>query len=852
MKKDLEVLILSALLHDIGKFVQRGANDEYLKNVEAYSEKSGPWHVHYTDCFLKKEMPFPKQLKDFRSEIARTASAHHHPDENNLLEMSLMTANCLSNGIKAVPKVNGDEPKEGFRKSRLVPIFDEIELLNHKASSNWFYQLEELKELEELKSSSKGMFPKKGNPNEGKPDDYMKLYKNFLSKIRDLKTDIDFKFYLEGLISVLENYTWCIPSNCSGKKLDVSLFDHLFTTAGIAQSLYCYHKEKSSIPRWEDGENKFILVTASLSGIQQYIFGINKSSGRGVSKIFRARSFFLQAVTNSILLEIQNKLGLFSVCRLVDSASKFMLILPAINSVKQYLESLDNDLQDWFLKKFKGMLTMNFDWKTELCHKDFLVENFQSKINEANENLEEAKYCKLKNSIASEGTVIGGEDSNYDEEVDKICQICGINAKDEKCSKRYTKEQEIEISICSDCYKQITYIGRNLPKINYLIYKTKGEINLFGGIGLSITKNTKFLSQLDDVFHVERFCDDNAFRKVRLARHLPSTEKELKKDSPWRELFIQDDDFKNEYKTFSQIALKSKKIKQNGELTGRSLLGFFKADVDNLGLIFSSGLEGKLSPARFASISRVMNIFFSDYLAKLMVIEKKYSDIYVIFAGGDDMFVVGPWHNIIDFAIELRRKFSLFCAENSDISFSAGILAAKPRLPIRKAADIVEEKLEESKRINDTRNKRYKDSVCFLELPKFKDKQLPKSKDKHKLKQEFGNNAVSWEEFEKLIERGKFFDKAVENHERTNFSTSFLHRLLNYHKMYLSFIREGKIRDGRYLSLAHYDIGRNIQGKGDKNEIYKLLKIFAVGVEDRPELVRLDIPLFYAINRNRD
>jgi CRISPR/Cas system-associated protein Cas10 (large subunit of type III CRISPR-Cas system) len=47
-----------------------------------------------------------------------------------------------------------------------------------------------------------------------------------------------------------------------------------------------------------------------------------------------------------------------------------------------------------------------------------------------------------------------------------------------------------------------------------------------------------------------------------------------------------------------------KKWTAKENFTGRSLLSFLKADVDNLGLIFSIGLGDNLSVARLASLSR--------------------------------------------------------------------------------------------------------------------------------------------------------------------------------------------------------------------------------------------------------
>ena len=71
--------------------------------------------------------------------------------------------------------------------------------------------------------------------------------------------------------------------------------------------------------------------------------------------------------------------------------------------------------------------------------------------------------------------------------------------------------------------------------------------------------------------------------------------------------------------------------------------------------------------------------------------------------------------------------------------------------------------------------------------------------------------------------------------------------------MYRKFTRENKIKFGRYLSLAHYDIARNILSSKNPNqeELEMLYEIFVVGVSERPVLDRLNIPLFYAINSNR-
>ena len=821
MEKELNILVLSALLHDIGKFAQR-AKRPYSQEMEgeyltSFKGRQGHWHTVYSDNFIENDLPLPERLQEQRSKIARTASAHHRPNETSLAEMAISIADRLSAGSDRIEE-ESEETKVGFRESRLISIFDEIELVKHRfeAPGNAFHK------LVPLDTGSEDIFPQPGTP-KGPAKDYEVLFDQFLAALKDLKTDIDVPFYIDSLISLLEKFTWPIPSSAYKTLPDVSLYDHAYSTASIAQALYLYHHQNESVPNWKDEEAKFILMGGDLSGIQEYIFGISRNSGKGVSKIFRARSFFLQALTRSVLLETQKRLGLFSVFRLIDTGGKFILLLPAIEKFESHLNALDEEVQLWFRSKFKGQLTLNLSWSTRMCQRDFRLEHLQSKINAVNESIEEAKYRKLHKTFALKGPVI---DDNYEEDEGGNCTLCDSNASNEVSSREYEEKEELEISVCADCYEQVAYIGTRLPRTNYLIYGSNGKVKLFGGNKLSLSENAP--SDLKDVFLVESIVDSGIFSRVRLARHLPIITSEELQDEKWFNLFNQEEGdlglIKEQPKTFNLIAQKSKR-KKDDKLVGRELLSFLKADVDNLGLIFSQGLGERMSIARFTSISRMLNVFFSEYLVDL--VKSEFPDIYVVYAGGDDLFLVGPWWQTIRFSILLRKKLSLFCAENPDITISAGIFISKPRFPMRMAVGLVEDSLDQAKKVRDPSH--IKDSINLL------------------------GETLAWEELEELLELGDKFDKALQEKKRTNFSTAFLYRLLNYHKMYREFISAKKMKSGRYLSLAHYDIGRNIQEQKQNNreELEMLYHIFTVGVSERPELARLNIPLFYALNLNR-
>jgi CRISPR-associated protein Csm1 len=129
---------------------------------------------------------------------------------------------------------------------------------------------------------------------------------------------------------------------------------------------------------------------------------------------------------------------------------------------------------------------------------------------------------------------------------------------------------------------------------------------------------------------------------------------------------------------------------------GDKLLGYLKADIDSLGKILERGFkESKPSISRFVTFSRMLETFFNGYLSEKL--KNDFKEVYTIFSGGDDFFVLGPWDKSIEFARFMRKDFSNFCAGNPDLTFSAGITLVKPHEPLSYCAEIVEAKLKESK-----------------------------------------------------------------------------------------------------------------------------------------------------------
>jgi CRISPR-associated protein Csm1 len=134
---------------------------------------------------------------------------------------------------------------------------------------------------------------------------------------------------------------------------------------------------------------------------------------------------------------------------------------------------------------------------------------------------------------------------------------------------------------------------------------------------------------------------------------------------------------------------------------GDEKLAALKLDVDNLGALFRDRNEDD-----YKKLSESLKKFFDDDLLQLIRSLGMQQNIYVVFSGGDDCFLIGTWEKIFELAISLRQKFAEFqrnlksqiiSLPKEDITFSAGIIVFSPHYPMLQLSEEVEDALSESK-----------------------------------------------------------------------------------------------------------------------------------------------------------
>lgn len=146
------------------------------------------------------------------------------------------------------------------------------------------------------------------------------------------------------------------------------------------------------------------------------------------------------------------------------------------------------------------------------------------------------------------------------------------------------------------------------------------------------------------------------------------------------------------------------------EFAENSYLGVLRMDVDGLGARFRN-VKTKDDYRQFSQ--RLDKFFLSDiveengtYIYKTKstlyrIWETNYSeDTTIIYAGGDDIFVVGRWNLVLSFAEMIHAKFMENFATDG-LTLSGGMAIVDGKFPIAKGAELAGEAEDVAKHFND-------------------------------------------------------------------------------------------------------------------------------------------------------
>ncbi|MFZ5859849.1 MAG: type III-A CRISPR-associated protein Cas10/Csm1 [Spirochaetota bacterium] len=776
-----EEIVVAALLHDLGKIAQRAGEEscrtpnmeEQLLPKKRDSTIYTHQHAWYTHGAILKvfegNSSFPKSLRP--EVVARIAASHHNP--SSWAESIIAESDRISSGADRLEKDIEAEQKGSYIEQAQLSIFSSIGLDRERSTRTPMYYA-----VAPLEEKNIHPHPDIKNSREG----YAQVWQGLLDDLRTIR-ETDFENFLSAIDAVLEHWTWAIPSSTMNLP-DISLYDHARTTAAFSSALFRYHEANGTLHDqmaiMNRTEKKFLLVMGDISGIQQYLFDLKTT--KNSAKILRARSFEIRAITESAVRSIMRAFSMSRFGILSAAGGRFFMVLPNVEKAENTLDALRTTIDVEFLKRYLGSLALSISEGLPACFNDFLIKGsaFESTFKNLQLLSGTSKFRKLRKGLEKTGHVLDFYYSSIESAIRNGGKVCDM------CDARPAREQS---DFCNYC-EALIETGARLPKTQYIrLLPASGH-----GLRLLDGETLEFREDLEDARTASEQAGSaavNSYERGRGICRLPYT-------VPRNE-----DGSVKEFSEISRVA------------EGADHLAMFKADLDNLGSIFSRGLAEKLSISRYATLSRMLDYFFSVRVRQ--VIEQSYRNIYTVYSGGDDLCVIGPWQEVIDFATEIRKDFGRYVGDNPDLTISAGIALVGKGLPVARMADEAEEQLEAAK------GNPGKNSIAFLGLP------------------------MGWEKFEELIRKGKDLSTWLRNRR---ISTSLVYGLVTQSEKAEKF-EKGDIKKENALWKSHflYNLRRAEAREKLPEEIVNTMKGFAV---DAGMMKLARIPATYALYANRE
>lgn len=673
--KEKEILIKGALLHDIGKVCYRTG-----KRIN-HSKLGGD----FLEQYLKQNEEAERLLNCVR---------YHHKDylqkanlDKNDLAYIVYEADNIASGMDRRenegeekgfdPKLNLDSIFSVFYSDKKIQVANKYPLIYKDINKAFNYPRKDIS----LATNSN--------------------YEALLNKIKShfITKDIN-QISINQLLQIIEEGFSYVPSSTNRAEVcDISLYVHSKITSAVASCMKLYFDEQqiqdykkycfNSGSKIFRNEKIYLLISGDISGIQDFIYTI---PSKGALKTLRGRSLYIDLLLEEFIDEYLEQIGLSRANVLYSGGGHFYILAPNIEDTKKSIDKLQAKMNRWLMENIGINLYLAIG--TAECSANNLMKS------EAQGNL----FAIVNKKLKDDKTIRYSKDEDFLEHIfnvekekdtaKKECNICH-NLVDKLW--KYNSDEEIACEFCLNLYK----LGQDILTQDLVFVISEEKID--GGI--------KIFGKDKDLYMYAVNIEDIDMFKGKILR-IYSKNNLLENDLAIR-LYLADYSAKNEndeVMTFDDLAKSSCKTDK-----GIKRLGVLRLDIDDLGIAFSSGfvsdkdkIEDNLRYAtlsRYADLSKDISMFFKVAINKICAgdltgcvdFEEKVFNIFgiakakkrkinIIYAGGDDLFLVGAWDEVLEVAIDINRAFKQFT--NGKLTLSAGMAMFSPTYPISKMAEI--------------------------------------------------------------------------------------------------------------------------------------------------------------------
>ena len=652
MEEKLVNLFYGSMLHDIGKIVQRATNEK-----QKHSKIGG----EFLEGFTKNR------------EILNQVKFHHYQElsqaklnKNDLAYITYIADNIAS-GVD-----RREEEDSQFQWDKEVNLADIFNKFNQEKSKRYF-------KPQELDLTIQDVFPTENSSNFNSS-----YYGKITNRIKENLASITFnEDYMQSLLNLFEATASFIPSSTNlAEVVDISLYDHLKLTAGFSAAIYQYLQVKDEQDYFQAlykntqafyREKAFLLTSFDLSGIQEFIYTITSS---GAHKQLRSRSFYLDMICEWMVDCLLKECSLTRANLLYSGGGHAYLLLANTPQTVAKIKEVEKNFNQFFLDKFSTKLYVAFGY-AEFSAKQVMAENDPN------------DYRKIFQKV---GQKISAKKLSRYSAMELMALNQGGKRSGRECSVCHTVNELVEIEEnkvqCASCY-QLASFSKNIQRENLF------EVNEQAKGGLPLGPNA-YLHKIKEEQIKQGKVKGQIYAKNQFYTGLKQGTR----------LWVAD---YNQVSTneFSEYTKREWTKEQMGEVQGIRRMAVMRCDVDDLGYGFIAGFSqqnnGKYNTfSRTATFSRSMSLFFKLYINQFA----KNKRLTIIYSGGDDVFLLGAWDDVLAFSVEFRQHFMNWT--NGKLTLSTGIGIFPDKTPVNVMARLTGD-LEEAAKSNG------KDSICLFD-----------------------------------------------------------------------------------------------------------------------------------------
>jgi CRISPR-associated protein Csm1 len=553
--------------------------------------------------------------------------------------------------------------------------------------------------------------------------------------------------------TVMARNTWFVAGTLGLP--GVSVFEQYRTTAAVAHAL-------------GEADDDVLLVAGDLSGIQEMLYTI---SSRGAAKMLRGRSLYLELLVDAVVRALLRALQLPAVCLMTSAGGNFLLL--ARPEHRAQLDAVRRAIEERLFALHDGELALALAWSVAPAR--MLADaRFADRLQELADAVD-AEKARVFSRFARERPALFaplGTGST------QRCVVCHVELPPDAVTELVAPE-ELRCDQCESfrerprggapglagmvartAHEPLLTIGdlgglRELPAQRWRgrpawheALRVFGYQYHFGEAPPQFSAATRYrLNDVDCLVDTPHPDYVYGFRWLanttpRIAAHevpalrtwiaqRPQAQPAPRPAAPDLPAPIAGDPAGET--TLQAGDIRSTLLMAEWDSTGVARYGILHMDIDNLGTLFRERLDPPALP-RITALSAALELFFEGWLNRACEravatwrallpqhvrdeqLNRRDKLPYLLYAGGDDLLIAGPWDVLPTLAGQIHDDFARYVASgavtdgplppHAPITLSAGLFAEAAPFPFYQAVEQASVALSASKRRRVTRTVR--------------------------------------------------------------------------------------------------------------------------------------------------